>query len=119
MKLVLLILSTLASTAMALESGDTLRCYDKVSSELFLVRIVDAGDETAWVRVFGSKPRFYPIRNVSLEENDKTIEILMLSKFGKTMLESIEVPSTIKRGDSVSGTYADRGDSRGLECQVY
>lgn len=102
--------------ASAFESGDRIECFDDVSGYTYQIKIVDLGDLEAHVRVLNGRRlvRFYPASSVSFSTDVASVSFDLL-KNGETE-ESIEVSLLVKTRGEGRGVYADRGDSRSLDC---
>ena len=117
----LLFLSLLifASLAFAFQSGDKIDCWDNVSRYTYKIKIVDIGDEDAYIKVKTDPGSyFYPSSRVIFNESSEGATFEMISKDRKTIEEEIFVPYPAPGQDIVYGDYTDMADSRRLRCKI-
>ncbi len=112
-----IILAAISGQASALVSGDKVVCYDDVSNEKYTAKLVDLGDEEAYVRIEGLNPRFYSSSQVVFNANSEISYFVMLNKSG-IEVEALTIPVDASKEAPFFGTYSDRGDSRAVDCVI-
>lgn len=113
----LLVFLTFAQSALAFQSGDKYQCFDSVSGETYFLKIMDIGDEEAFVQISGPQgKRFYPAERVILDVNSTGAQFGMLDNNG-SFVEGISLEKEVSVRGRGAGFYADRGDSRGIDCK--
>ena len=107
----------LSSSVSAFESGVRIACRDSVSGYKYDIKIVDIGDEEAYVRITrpGQSNQFYPSNKVVFDESDKGATFELLNNQGATV-EGLFVDYSIENADNGESYYYDGGDSRAIEC---
>jgi hypothetical protein len=114
-----LVLLSVTTTSFAFDSGDKIRCFDDVSGETSTIKITDLGDEKAYVKFSGnSYSRFYSTSRVNFRLSDTGAIFQMISEDHTVITEEIFLPYSIKNSGHGYGDYADRGDSRSIECEL-
>jgi hypothetical protein len=106
-----------SQSAMALQSGDKIVCFDDVSSYKYQIKVLDIGDEEGYVRVTHGKKliKFYDRDNVAIEGHMSGTSIIMLED-GRDVA-AIHLESTPGTEDLADSYYEDGGDSRGVDCK--
>lgn len=106
-----------ASSVLAFQSGDKIVCYDDVSAETYTIKIQDVRDEEAYVRIDSpnGSDRFYPSSRVRFSMHSDGFSVDMIDS-RRRIAESIDVDQVVSTRGEGPGVYADRGDSRGIDC---
>lgn len=112
-----LIMITIPSFAFAKvvnpQSGDRYVCTDSVSGHVWDLRIVDVGDEEAWIRVSQTNGVTLTFRgenaHVEMSKDAMTFNTYMNGQQYDTI--------TFENYDLQTVTYADGGDSRPMSCE--
>lgn len=121
MKAVMFLLFVMSLTAKAqpesfFQSGDTFACTDAVSGTLSTLKVLDMGDEDAYVRIKSSSGvRFYNSKMVRLRDTDEGLVFSMFK--GNDFVQAIVVHPDVLSQKIGTGTYEDRRDSRPLACR--
>lgn len=114
----LLVFLTFAQSALAFSTGDKYQCADHVSGETYFLKIVDMGDEAAYVKISGpSGQRFYPVDEVVFDVNTAGAQFAMLDKHGRNFIEGITIHEEVSVRGRGAGLYVDNGDSREIDCR--
>src|SRR3989339_1766346 len=101
-------LVTLSTYSYAFESGDKIKCTDSVSSHTYLIKIVDIGDEEAYIKVETNLGNyFYPSSRVIFDENSMGATFQMLSSNNQEILEEIFLPYPTVNSEIIHGDYMD------------
>jgi len=112
-------LITLSTYSYAFNSGDKIKCTDDVSGFTYLIKIIDIGDEEAYIKVqANSRNHFYPSSRVIFDENSEGAIFQMLSSDNQRIVEEIFIPHPVSGSNIIFGDYIDGGDSRVVECHI-
>lgn len=115
----LLSLLIFATSSYAFQSDDKIKCWDSVSNNTYSIKIVDLGDEEAYIKVrTNSGKYFYPARRVIFDESNQGATFAILSSDNTQILEEIFVSHPTDEEKILFGEYTDGADSRGLECRL-
>ena len=105
-----------SDTTPAFQSGDRFRCYDDVAGQELTAKITDIGDQSGYVRIQASRSsKFYGTADVVARRTSEGFSFTMLSG-GQYQEELVIHLDTALTGEG-TGYYADRGDSRGVDCK--
>ena len=104
-------LVTLSTYSYAFESGDKIKCTDSVSSHTYLIKIVDIGDEEAYIKVETNLGNyFYPSSRVIFDEK---------MELNSTITRSILPNSGGKSGGEVNFTKSKKAQNDAILSLVY
>lgn len=113
----IILITTLAfaSQTYALQSNDQIKCSDPATKSTFVAKVLDIGDEDAYVRIEGSGARFYPSSRVIFGENSEGAYFSMRDQYGFE-IEALEIPANIQNKVPFEATYFENNDSRSFTC---
>ena len=105
-----------SDNAPVFQSGDRFQCYDDVAGQELTAKITDIGDQSGYVRIQSShSSKFYGTSDVVAKNSSEGFSFTMLSG-GQYQEELVIHIDTALAGEG-TGYYADRGDSRGVDCK--
>jgi hypothetical protein len=114
--LTFLVLSSLSQAALSFSTGDTFKCSSDSLKENFTIKIVDAGDEHATVKIKTLKAsRFYPESKVSFSQNSEGAQFITLDESFKA-IEEIALSQEVSDAGIGLGTLTRQGRTGLLKC---